>query len=209
MGDARKIQALLCLIAGVCLFLPLIEISAYNESTSITFMQIFDNAEKLSGVINGKIVLTIFISSFIMIIVRLKMETFLTKLVSLLLIIASGVLFYIDVDKISAAKILLSSMMKYGIGYYITLVSIVLALLLGLIDIFSNSSHSGYVSMNDMEFNTLKEKNEMNNNVINNNANNSINNAPIINKTPVLSEVKNEVNNQIKLSDIVNNNEHQ
>ena len=130
-NDLKKPQIVLCLIAGIGLFLPLLKISAYGESASVSFMATFDTPNIIeSGIINSKVVLGFIIATFIVLIIRIvNKDSFKMKMISFILIIASAVLFYINVDKIASVKGIISSMIKYGMGYYISLLCI------GLFDI--------------------------------------------------------------------------
>ena len=215
-SSPKKIQAFLCLIAGVGLFLPLIKVTAYGDSVSATFMEIFDtgNASSIEGLINGKIVIGVLVLAFIMLLVRFKVDGFPYKIGSLVLVIAAGVLFYIDVDKLNAAKSILSSMMKYGIGYYLSLLSLIVAIILGVIDIFNegNNSRSGYPADFDMVINKHYDgQNPVNNsgtyNIVNGNnmTNPQYNQNNVVNQQTNPNPVPQTNNNQMKLSDLVSN----
>ena len=215
--DAKKIQVVLCFITGIGLFLPLLKISAYEESVSFSFMQAFDSSEIVNtGFISAKIVIAVLVVALITLLIRFKNNNFILKILSLLFIIASGVLYYIDVDKISAAKLFFSSMMKYGYGYYLTLGGYIISIILGVIDIISNgsSSRNGYPADYDMVINahynnnnsmnpnqtTSTTMNTTNSNPVNNNAN------QVVTNQPSFESQNNQPNNQVKLSDLVNQN---
>ena len=208
-GDKKKIQMVLCLLIGVGMFLPLYKISAYGQSASLTFMQVFDLSSKTAGVtvINCKIVLGILIAAFLVLLFRVVSKDNITlKIVSFLLILATGILFYIDVNKISAAKSLLSSMMKYGIGYYISLIGFIITIIFGLLDIFTESGlHNSRRDYPD-DYDAVINSHFANENLINQ-ITPPLNNqptTPVNENKPVSPPIE---NNAIRLSDIVNNHE--
>ena len=213
----KKIEIILCLAAGVGLFLPLLTISAYGESASVSFMTGFDLPKLVdSGVFNSKLILGIIIVAFIVLLIRtFNNDSFGMRLVSFLLIIASAVLFYLNVDKLGTVKGLVSSAIKYGIGYYVSLLSFIVAIILGIVEFFNegNSSRSSYPADYDAVINrhyggqdTINNSGTYNivngNNMVNQqyNPNNMANQQ--YNQNPV---PQNNSNNQVKLSDLVSN----
>jgi len=203
--DAKKIQIVLCFLAGIGLFLPLYKISAYKESASLSFMQVFDSAEAVKmGFIDAKIVIGVLVLAFILLLARFKNDNFILKILSLIVILASGILYYINVHNLSAVKVFLSSVIKYGIGYYITLGGYIIALFLGLIDIISNGNNyrRGYPADYDMVVND-----NINNNPLNAiQTTNSSNTNPVVNNQIPPESLNNKPNNQVKLSDLVSKN---
>ena len=206
MNDIKKPQIIFSLIAGIGMFFPLYVLSSGNESESLSFMETFKHYESSEGmgIIDCKIVLGVLIAAFIILLVRLRKDNGILKVASLLTMIAAGVLFYVDVNKLAGVKALLSSMMKYGIGYYMSLIGIIAAIIFGLIEIFSkNNSYEGVSYTPNYNVNTIPPVNNnptesavyniqtgqmVNNNQANNNQNNN-------------SQV-----GQLRLSDLVNRN---
>ena len=201
----KKIEIILCLAAGVGLFLPLLTISAYGESASVSFMTGFDLPKLVdSGVFNSKLILGIIIAAFIVLLIRtFNNDSFGMRLVSFLLIIASAVLFYLNVDKLGTVKGLVS------------LLSFIAAIILGIVEFFNegNSSRSSYPADYDAVINrhyggqdTINNSGTYNivngNNMVNQqyNPNNMANQQ--YNQNPV---PQNNNNNQVKLSDLVSN----
>lgn len=203
-SSSKKIQVICSIISGVGLFLPLLKLSASDASAKITFMELFDSSKDISSVINSKIVLGVLIAAFIVQLITLVKKGFAYKLVSLLFILAFGVLFYIDVNKLSALKSLLSSMMKYDIGYYITLGAVILAFIIGLVELFNSSNN--YEELERIIDNYQQTNNEPVNNCVN-----QVSSVKEIeleeNNTPSVQDFEPVNNDIVKLSDIVKHQE--
>ena len=214
----KKLEAILCLIAGVGLFLPLLTVSGYGSSASVSFMTGFDMSKMMdSGAFNSKIVLGVLIVAFIVLIVRtLNRDSFGIKMVSFLLIIASLVLFYINVDKLASVKSIVSSMIKYGIGYYISLIGLIAAFILGLLDLFKNNNTDRDIDEMERILNAYHTNNTYQTKPNSMNPASSVqpNGVPPVNNTPIppvtgnsTDQTNNTNNVGIKLSELVNHSE--
>lgn len=206
-GNTKKIQIVLCLLAGVGMFLPLYVVSGYGKTVRVTFMEVFDAGE-LEGIINGKIILGAVIISLIILFTRLKQDTFSQKIISLIVIIISGILFYIDVDKIAAIKSLFSAMMSNGVGYYISLLSFVGAIIIGIIDIFND----GNIARNEypVDYNQVINNYFDDGKYVNKTSGSNVVDQVEIMKNNVAPPPKEETltnKNAVKLSDLVGNNQ--
>ena len=202
MNSLKKIQPLLYIVAGAGIFLPFLTISAYGESESASFYEIFDVSKLTTEIIDVKIILGVIAFAFILSLIPNRKNGIGLKIFSLLVAIASGVLVYIDIDKISSLKGFLSSMVKYGIGYYMIIAGLGLAILIGIISLFYREKNYGYSIVYDQADNSYS----INRPIITNNPVNPSNNPVNDN-----SNSENQVNpiNTMKLSDLINKNKIQ
>ena len=127
----KKMQIFLCIIAAVGLFLPLLTMSMYGDSGSISFFD-FDN---------GKILLGLLVLLLITLALQFKYNNIIIKIISIVFVVASGVFFLIDASKMSSVKKYLT-VIKYGIGYYMTLIGLIMSFLTGILDLFSHNESS-------------------------------------------------------------------
>ena len=205
----HKLQTICCILAGVGFFLPFIKITAYNESVSASFMSVYDTGLDTSEVIDGKIVLGVLVIAFIILLVRLSKDNFTMEIISLLLILATGILYFIDISKVSTSMSLYSSMIKYGIGHYVSIVSLILTFVLGILDLFQNGNNS---NRDIEEIERIIDNYQTNSQQVNqptySNNNTVVNNQPIQNASISNNQVNQEqtrvVNNTIKLGELVN-----
>lgn len=194
-NSAKKFQLPLLLLMGISMFLPIITISAYNQSESISiFKALSENVfnSSIFGKFDGYIMLGLIIITFIMLLVNNNKNNIMTKVISLVFIVFIGVLFFHNTKYFSDVKTLFGSYISYGVAYYILFGGIIVSFIIGLIDIITNrkSSYSpvDFVVPNNIPVNPVVT-----------NPNIPVNNNPTVpvNDSPV---------NGVKLSDLVNNN---
>ncbi len=208
MGNSsRKLQALLCLIAGVGLFLPLATATISGVSESVSFIKLFSTTIIIGdeAIIDGKILLGALAASLIVLLIPYRNSGIALKIISFVLVAAVGVIYWLDVSKLSSV-VKLSSMVKYDFGYYMSLISIGLLCLLAIIDLFSIKRDR--YSLSDEEYNNMKK---MNNNINNTtyfiNQDNNVPSSPTTKATETPEESNKEaVNSQIRLSDVIKRN---
>lgn len=206
MNNIKKPQIIFCLIAGIGMFFPLYVFSSGNETESYSFMEMFKHYEASEGmgIIDCKIVLGVLIVAFIILLIRLMRDNGVLKIVSLLAMIAVGVLFYIDVHKLSGVKALLSSMMKYGIGYYMSLIGIIATIFFEMIELFTrNNYYEGISYSPNYNINTIPP---VNNNPTKPVAYNIQTGQIVNNNQTNYNQNNNNQVGQLRLSDLVNRN---
>ena len=205
----HKFQTIFCILAGVGFFLPFIKISAYNESISASFMSIYDTSLGTLETISSKIVLGVLIAAFIMLLVRLTKDNFTMKIISLLLILVTGILYFIDVNKLSTGISLYSPMVKYGIGHYAAIVGLIATFVLGILDLFQNGNSSNR-DIDELEriIDNYHTNNPQTNQPIYSNNNPVTNSQPVQNtnipNNQVIEQQTTVASNPIKLDELVN-----
>ena len=205
-NSVRKPLILLIIISGVGLFLPLVKMSDVIESASISF---FDGKD-------GKIILGVLVITLILQFFKNKK---INKIISLILIIIAGGIFFYDTSKISDIKKMISalagsSVIRYGIGYYMSFVGIVLSFILCIINLVSNNDSSSYYEIDYSNITNMN--NQPTNNIYNTptqiNNNQSTSNQPVNNQLNTSSPQNNSSNNMaptLTLSDLIKKNSNQ
>ena len=157
----------------------------------LSFIKFFDSENNIIGSIDWKIILVLLIVLFVVLLIRLNKDLPIFKAASLLLILAMGVLYYIDIEKVIEAKKLLPETLKYGVGFYISIAGLVAMVIIGFVDLFSKQKNE-YLEIekkdnNNYYYNDKKDDNFYQNDNVND---------------PVKPEETTNTN-QIKLSDLV------
>jgi hypothetical protein len=211
----KKPQIVLSILAGIGLLLPLIKVSYMDISKSASYIEADD----------GKIIMAIIVVAVLILCVRFKKDNLALKITSLVFIIGAGVLFWIDMSKVSESVTFIKSLSKdvihYGIGYYMTLIGLILSVVLGILDLFSHEEkHQYFTDYLDQLDNMNKLNNATNNqpqningvyyqqkpiNIMPNRDQQPVNNNVNTNNTPsVQPPDSSNTNNQVKLSDLIN-----
>ncbi len=211
----KKPQIVLSILAGIGLLLPLIKVSYMDISKSASYIEADD----------GKIIMAIIVVAVLILCVRFKKDNLALKITSLVFIIGAGVLFWIDMSKVSESVTFIKSLSKdvihYGIGYYMTLIGLILSVVLGILDLFSHEEkHQYFTDYLDQLDNMNKLNNATNNqpqningvyyqqkpiNIMPNGDQQPVNNNVNTNNTPSAQPPdSSNTNNQVKLSDLIN-----
>ena len=199
VSDGKKLQMFLCLIAGGGLFLPLIKAIYAEETVSFSFMKTFESGNEVANTVDSRILLGIIIALLILLFVRVQKDNAILKIISVLAVISIGVIYYIDVEKIFTLVKAAGDKIKYGLGFYASIVGIGAMIIVGLADFFSKPREEysrlervvDNYKNNPQTNNSIYQNNQPN---VNNNQNNNLN-PPVNNNNNI---------NQIKLSDLVN-----
>ena len=171
----------------ISVFLPLVSVSAFGESTTVSFF----------SAKSGKIILGLMVVALILLLIQIKKSNLALKIVSLLLIAVAGIIFLMNVDKLSNVKSILKTLYSYSVGYYLMMIGFVVSFGIGLVTLLIKKKEPSYST------DTIPVNNNYNMNQ------EPVNNLGSVN--PVPSEPNNEYNHtnlgtSIRLSDLVNKN---
>ena len=204
-SDGKKLQMFLCLIAGGGLFLPLIKAIYAEETVSFSFMETFESGNEVANTVDSRILLGIIIALLILLFVRVQKDNAILKIISVLAVISIGVIYYIDVEKIFTLVKVAGDKIKYGLGFYASIVGIGAMIIVGLADFFSKPREE-YSRLERVVDNYQNNNQQANNSIYqNNNNNNQVNNTyQNSNINPPVNNMNNANTNQMKLSDLVN-----
>ena len=187
-------QLLLTIMSALGMFLPLVTVRDSGLSESISFF----NADT-----DGKIIFGLIVVAAILLLFKNEKNNVL-GIVALLFITGAGIYFWVDMSKIADGvayvKIFSGDVIHYGIGYYMTLIGLILSFIIGLLDLIT-SSRSYHDSYNDAISELIRDiPQPMSTNQ------NSLKPQYIIPTNTVLNQTGNVENNVVSnQNDVVNN----